>query len=483
MQYGTIKIGQVIKLMVDSFGEDALMDSLSENEKAAWHKKINRLISEREIRIDTIRDFEILFHNYLEKAKIEGYIQQLHIGMIETLYWDLLALITATTPYSVPTKNEVQLQIMWCLASLFHEAMDFHKNATKMDPKDTDTTIFSIFDFWKIDNYEKEVDLLNNTFRALFTNLKDNYTQNQLYTIWNEKRAEIDGIKGEYSKSVNDWLYKNKIPTWKMLKPIFESALENANPTDAGNYLIFKFHLFTACFMKRFFNSLEEQKLIDDTFYKTVQEGFLSFYQYMFVKKSFKTLKYTDTINFMFMCLRGLCIPNTNAPISDLIREAFSKEEPGHPDFYTLQKIAFVDSELAIFPEYEKFVKRDAVPEDLLSFLSKESIGNCSDFFYNWFKGRYLILNNKIEEGYFFYKNAFEYKYYAGQFLPDYLREILAVMKQLKCKKPEQNAIIEFAHAVQYSINNDNLKYQKLNRNIDCDFKTVFPTEAFFLTD
>lgn len=56
-------------------------------------------------------------------------------------------------------------------------------------------------------------------------------------------------------------------------------------------------------------------------------------------------------------------------------------------------------------------------------------------------------------------------------------------MKQLKCKKPEQNAIIEFAHAVQYSINNDNLKYQKLNRNIDCDFKTVFPTEAFFLTD
>lgn len=51
MQYGTIKIGQVIKLMVDSFGEDALMDSLSENEKAAWHKKINRLISEQDIRI------------------------------------------------------------------------------------------------------------------------------------------------------------------------------------------------------------------------------------------------------------------------------------------------------------------------------------------------------------------------------------------------------------------------------------------------
>ena len=483
MQYGTIKIGQVIKLMVDSFGEDALMDSLSENEKAAWHKKINRLISEQDIRIDTIRDFENLFYNYLDKSKEKGYIQQEHVGMVKTLYWNLLALITATTPYSVPTKDEIQLQVMWCLADLFHESMEFKKKAKGLNPKVIDTTVFYIFDFWKIDNYEKEVDLLNNTFRALFTNLKDNYTKNQLYTIWNEKRAEIDGIKGEYSKSVNDWLYKNKIPTWKMLKPIFESALENANPTDAGNYLIFKFHLFTACFMKRFFNSLEEQKLIDDTFYKTVQEGFLSFYQYMFFQKSFKTLKYTDTINFMFMCLRGLCIPNTNAPISDLISEAFSKEDMMHPDFHILQKISFIDSELAIFPEYEKFRKTASFDQNLLQILSKSSIGVCSDFFYNWLKGRCLILNSKIEDGFYYYKKAFEYKYFAGKFLPDYMREILAVMKQLKCKKPEQNAIIEFAHAVQYSINNDNLKYQKLNRNIDCDFKTVFPTEAFFLTD
>ena len=35
MQYGTIRIGQVIKLMVDSFGEDALLDSLKENERDA----------------------------------------------------------------------------------------------------------------------------------------------------------------------------------------------------------------------------------------------------------------------------------------------------------------------------------------------------------------------------------------------------------------------------------------------------------------
>ena len=480
MQYGTIRIGQVIKLLVDSFGEDALMDSLPKSEQTAWHKKISRLISEKDIRIDAIRDFENLFYDFLRKAKEKGYIQQEHVGMIQTLYWNLLALITATTPYSVPTKEEVQLQIMWCLADLFHESMEFKKKAKNMNPNVVDTTVFYIYDLWKIDNYEKEVDLIKNSFKALFSDLHENYTRNQFYEIWNNKKAEIDGGRGDYSKSVNDWLAKNKIPTWKMLKPIFESQLDTSNERDAGNYFIFKFHLFTACFIKRFFNSLKEQDLIDKSFFDIIQQGFLSFYQYMFVKKSFKLLKYSDTINFMFMCLKGLCIPNTNAPISDLIRDAFSKEDKMHPDFHILQKIAFIDAELAIFPEYEKFIKERQFDEGLFELLLYKSIGVCSDFFYNWMKGRYLVLKSKFEEGFTFYNKAFEYKYFAGKFLPDYLREFLAVMKKTKAKKTDYNPIVDFAHAVQYSINNDNMKYQKWNRNIDCDFENVFPKDAFF---
>lgn len=85
MQYGTIRIGQVIKLLVDSFGEDALMDSLPKSEQTAWHKKISRLISEKDIRIDAIRDFENLFYDFLRKAKEKGYIQQEHVGMIQKI--------------------------------------------------------------------------------------------------------------------------------------------------------------------------------------------------------------------------------------------------------------------------------------------------------------------------------------------------------------------------------------------------------------
>ena len=88
-----------------------------------------------------------------------------------------------------------------------------------------------------------------------------------------------------------------------------------------------------------------------------------------------------------------------------------------------------------------------------------------------------ILLDDLMKEN---YNKAFEYKYFAGKFLPDYLREFLAVMKKTKAKKTDYNPIVDFAHAVQYSINNDNMKYQKWNRNIDCDFENVFPKDAFF---
>ena len=130
--------------MVDSFGEDALLDSLKENERDSWHRKINRLISEKDIRIDSVREFEFLFNGYLQKAKEKGYIQQVHIGMIQTLYWNLQALVTETTPYSAPTQNEVELQIMWCIADLFHECMEAGKRNKNLNKDVMDVTYPSI---------------------------------------------------------------------------------------------------------------------------------------------------------------------------------------------------------------------------------------------------------------------------------------------------------------------------------------------------
>ncbi|MBQ5536527.1 MAG: hypothetical protein IIU02_01230, partial [Treponema sp.] len=58
MQFGTIKTGQIVKLFTDSVGLDALLESVSDREKASVKKMIQRLEKEDGIRIDTIRQFE-----------------------------------------------------------------------------------------------------------------------------------------------------------------------------------------------------------------------------------------------------------------------------------------------------------------------------------------------------------------------------------------------------------------------------------------
>lgn len=485
MQYGTVKIGQVIKLMVDAIGEDALMDSLSEKEKKSWHRKINRLINEKDIRIDTIREFGTLIDDCLEKFKNKGYIQQVHIGMIQTLYWNLLALVTETLPFSTPTSDEFEKQVMWCIADLFHECLEFQKTQENIPVNCMNTTLFSFFDYWKIDEYSKHVSLIHNSFNSLFNDLSNKYSKSDFFKIWDDKKQEIHKESGKYSKSVNDWLSKDKIPTWKMLKPIFESQLNSNDNADLVIYSLFKFQLFAACFMKRFIKSLYEQKLVRKGFIEEVQEGFLGFYRQMFVYQSFKTLTINLAYgNFMFICLRGLCVPNTKLPVSDLIREAFSKLDKRHPDWFILQNICYIDSELAIHPEYEKFSKIGS------SFSSKEfwcisrrNIGKCSDFFLNWFKGRYLVLKNHVQDSLNFYRKAFENKYFAGQFTADFIREILAVMEKCDCKKTDKNEIVDFAHALKFCINRGNKQYEELNRIIDCSFDEVFPKESFFDTN
>ena len=211
--------------------------------------------------------------------------------MIQTLYWNLQALVTETTPYSAPTQNEVELQIMWCIADLFHECMEAGKRNKNLNKDVMDVTVFSLFDYWIIDNYEKKVCLINNTFRILFSDLQSSYSHNKLYKIWDDKKAELDGARGEYSKSVHDWISENKAPKWKMLKPILESELKSTSSTEQGIYYRFKFQLFAACFMNRFIKSLTDQELITDSFIPVVQKGFLSFYHYLFIEKSFKYLQ------------------------------------------------------------------------------------------------------------------------------------------------------------------------------------------------
>ena len=122
IQYGTIRIGQIVKLLSDSIGMDALL--YNEPKKDSTTKMIQRLIEEKEGRIDNLRKFEELLKDFCKDSLKHNLINKAHSYLITSLYYDLLALITKTNPYNNPTQKEVELQVMYCLALTYREIFD-----------------------------------------------------------------------------------------------------------------------------------------------------------------------------------------------------------------------------------------------------------------------------------------------------------------------------------------------------------------------
>ena len=105
IQYGTIRIGQIVELFVDSIGLDALLENVSNKEIDSKKAMIKRLRNEKEIRIDNLRDFESLIKEFCQSCLNQEFITQTHSYIIQMLYYDLLSMITNTCPYNNPTQK------------------------------------------------------------------------------------------------------------------------------------------------------------------------------------------------------------------------------------------------------------------------------------------------------------------------------------------------------------------------------------------
>ena len=105
-------------------------------------------------------------------------------------------------------------------------------------------------------------------------------------------------------------------------------------------------------------------------------------------------------------------------------------------------------------------------------------MGDCKNFYYNWFKGKYHVLCHQFDSGLDYYKKAFEYKYYGGKALPYFLEEMIVLMKKCKVGKIEQNHIYEWANALRFYIYESD-KDNKTRIDIRTTFEEVFPEESF----
>jgi len=510
MQFGTIKIGQIVKLFANGIGLDALLESVSDKEKPSVKKMIQRLEKEDEIRIDSLRQFENLLNNFCKWAMDNNFMNQTHNYIVPTLYHDILALITNTNPYNNPTKNEIELQIMYCLALTFREIYD---HLEKKEGKEWGYTLqmtLMISDFWKQTNYNENVKLIPSCFDFLFSDIEN--PKSDLFKYWENLKdsQESSKKKTNYAKSITDWIEKGVSPSWKIIKTILSSPTpENIKFKESkSNYFIFKTHLFLAYFFSNFFKCLEEQNLVSQNFKETVQSGLRFFYRYVFIVKDFRQYQLFEVQNPMFSLMRFLVLPTNRSKnlISEYIYEAFDKECGVQDVSISCSSLYYIPPDIIHFPVCDKFelarslqiferiyrideelstckkFLNKTISESDLEILSPKEIRVCGNFFYNWFKGKYHVLCREFETALEFYRKAFEYRYFGGKYLTQYLSEFVVLMQKCKVGKTEFNHIHEWANAVRlYIAKIDEVEERKIS--IKNSFDEVFPAESFIKKD
>ncbi len=513
MQYGTIRIGQIVKLLSDSIGMDALL--YNDSNKDSTTKMIQRLIEEKEGRIDNLRRFEELIKDFCKDSLMNNVINKAHSYLITSLYYDMLALITKTNPYNNPTQKEVELQIMYCLALTYREIFDDIASREQKLPGDILQETLYLFDFWKPTHHSKNITLITSCFDFIFSEINNNKID--LIKYWQDfkddlKKNNKNKKSTDYKKTINDWCNQKTKPKWKNLSPILKSELPDTITFKEykENYTIFKANLFSAYFFTNFFNSLEEQNLVSPEFKDIVQNGIRWFCWYAFENNcDFTIYKDYEVQNPMFTLMRFLVHPsakNRNL-LSEYIIDAFDKELGMTPlGMYECKSIYYIPPERIHFPvinyfelqndldinsiivqtniqlstwkDFGIFTNKIIKREDLEYALTIPIMGDCKKFYYNWFMGKYYVLCHEFEKGLDFYKNAFEYKYYGGKVLSMYLEEFVVLMQKCKEKKTELNHILDWANALRLYIYETD-KDEKNRLSLRNNFEEVFPEEAF----
>ena len=87
MQYGTIRIGQIVRVMKDAIGQEALLESCSEESYESNRKMLTRLSKEDEIRIDNLNNFQKMIEDFSSWGFEKGFINKIHKFILPTVYF------------------------------------------------------------------------------------------------------------------------------------------------------------------------------------------------------------------------------------------------------------------------------------------------------------------------------------------------------------------------------------------------------------
>ena len=258
----------IIKLFIDSIGQDAFADFYAHNCKAR-KKEIQKLIK-TDYGFDIVhnKDFQRfmdILNEFVDWAKEKDYINTWDKGAILDLLIPYMHSVLFTPQDVLPEKDFIEYTSMYSICNAYKRSVqELSKSKDRLAA--INTAIYQFNFYLPSDNYTKIVEPLEGVFDLFLALAKD---EKQLYQYWNEKKFEIDEKDSTDLKIlIHRWTKsESSRPSWKVIKLFMnedllpeENLINNPFPEFTGKdlYLAFRRKIFPAYFITKLFDSLSE---------------------------------------------------------------------------------------------------------------------------------------------------------------------------------------------------------------------------------
>lgn len=283
------KTNHIIKLFTDAIGQDAFADYYGTFWEA--RKKEIQKIQKSESNEESLSRFIDILNDFTNWCKDKDYMNTWDYSAVCDFLMPFIAAIRFTPNNCIPIKDFVEYTTMYAICFVFKKSMEAY-NHMKEDSTQEESLTASLmqFNYWLPSyNYTKDISPMEGVFNLLFELMKD---KRDLIVFWNTKKAEITDSENptDLNTQIKRWLNGKQRPTWKHIKLFLDEELlpkdsmlkdQISEEFSSENlYLIFRRRVFPSCFITKFFDSIENQELINDQSRYMIRNGVRLFYKH-----------------------------------------------------------------------------------------------------------------------------------------------------------------------------------------------------------
>lgn len=315
-----ISIGLCVQIMIDTIGQDCLLDYLAEppasKDYACQRQKFERLKKRKAFdptTIENLEEFSDFIKDWSEWLIGDGYSSGITMNYIDRF----LVQFTTAAQLQVPVGKILYVAAYAICYVIWETLLTLFEQDKNQFQGDLIRSALSIFDYFDTDSkYLNRTTIFKKVFRHLdnFITDKAKLFEELLQWISNQDKAESSH---ELERQIDRWIKGEQSPSWKYVKcfcsedflPSKDLFKKVEGLTDEENepeklWKNFRRIFLLAYFINNFFNSLEiKQKLITKEQKEYLIDGIRYMFRIFFFPKDLSKVDDMSEMNFVFHSL------------------------------------------------------------------------------------------------------------------------------------------------------------------------------------